>query len=216
MSTGNSHSDHAHHFESAAQEHDAGKHGVWLFLVTEVLMFSGLFVAYAIFKSQYPEVYHEGHHYLDWRMGALNTVVLLFSSLTMALSIHYIQKNQPKKAQVNLLITILCGLIFMVVKFFEYKAKFAHGTLPGTFFHLHEGAPENRNLALFFGLYFMMTGLHGFHVLCGMCAIFWIWLRVRRGDFDPTHYTAIEGVGLFWHLIDLIWIYLFPLMYLVS
>lgn len=214
MSIANS-QDHAHHFQSAAQEHDAGKHGVWVFLVTEILMFSGLFVAYAIFKSIYPQVYHEGHHFLDWRMGALNTVVLLFSSLTMALSIHYIQKNDRKKAMINLLITIGCGAIFLIVKYFEYKVKFEHGTLPGFYFHLHE-IPENKNLALFFGLYFLMTGLHGFHVLTGMALIFWIWLRMKRGDFGPNKYTAVEGVGLFWHLVDLIWIYLFPLLYLVS
>src|SRR5690606_19791548 len=193
----------------------AGIHGVWVFLVTEILMFSGLFVAYAIFKNIYPEVFHEGHKYLDWRLGATNTVVLLFSSLTMALSIHYVRANDRKKAMMNLLITIACGAIFMVIKYFEYSAKIHHGTLPGAFFSMAEGV-ENKNLALFFGLYFCMTGLHGFHVLTGMALIGWVALRLKKGEFGPHHYTAVEGVGLFWHLVDLIWIYLFPLMYLVS
>lgn len=216
MSTASTgHHAHAHHFESAEHEHKAGIHGVWLFLVTEILMFSGLFVAYAIFKGVYPGVFHEGHKYLDWRLGATNTVVLLFSSLTMALSIYYIRVNQPKKAMINLLITIACGAAFMVIKYFEYSAKIHHGLLPGNLFNAHE-AIEHKNLALFFSLYFCMTGLHGIHVLTGMCLIAWVALRLKKGEFGPHHYTAVEGVGLFWHLVDLIWIYLFPLMYLVS
>ncbi len=215
MSTVSSGHTHAHHFESSQHEHKAGIHGVWLFLVTEILMFSGLFVAYAIFKGVYPEVFHEGHRYLDWRLGALNTVILLFSSLTMALSIHYIRVNKPKAAMINLLITIACGLGFMIVKYIEYNAKFHHGLYPGHFFTAHEHI-EHKNLALFFSLYFCMTGLHGIHVLTGMGLIGWVAIRLKKGEFGPHHYTAVEGVGLFWHLVDLIWIYLFPLLYLVS
>lgn len=216
MSIANSHGDHAHHFESAEHEYVSGKEGVWLFLTTEILMFGGLFVAYALFKSIYPEMFRAAHTYLDWKLGALNTVVLLTSSLTMALSIHYIQKGENKKAIMNLWITLLCAAGFMVVKYFEYSHKIHVGMVPNKFFTfvLPEGTPDN--LAMFFGLYFVMTGLHGIHVLVGMGLIYWIIHRTKRGDFHPKKYTAVEGVGLYWHLVDLIWIYLFPLLYLVS
>jgi cytochrome c oxidase subunit 3 len=205
---------YAEHYESAYHQHDTGIHGVWLFLVTEVMMFSGLFVAYIIFKGKYPEVFYEAHKFLDWRLGALNTFVLLTSSLTMALGIHYIQKGQNKTAIYNLAATIFLGFCFMAIKYVEYSHKIHDGLLPGKFFFF-EGA-ENANLALFFGLYFCMTGLHGLHVVAGMCLIGWVLYRTARGDFRPTQFTAVEGVGLFWHLVDLIWIYLFPLLYLVS
>lgn len=217
MSTGNTHADHAHHFESAEHEYLSGKEGVWLFLTTEILMFGGLFVAYILFKNMYPAVFHAGGELLDWKLGALNTAVLLTSSLTMALSIHYIQKGQNNKAVLNLWITVLCAAIFMVVKYFEYTHKIHVGTLPNKFFHPHEDLGDvPKNLALYFGLYFVMTGLHGIHVLVGIGLILWIIRRTKRGDFNPKKYTAVEGVGLYWHLVDLIWIYLFPLLYLVS
>lgn len=218
MSIANSH-DHAHHFESAEHEYVSGKEGVWLFLTTEILMFGGLFVAFVLFKIIYPDIFHSGHELLDWRLGALNTLILLTSSLTMALSIHYIQKGQNDKATLNLVITLLCAAGFMIVKYFEYTHKIHVGLLPNKFFnptaeaHIPADAPQN--LALFLGLYFVMTGLHGIHVLVGMGVITWIIIRLRRGDFGPRRYTAVEGVGLYWHLVDLIWIYLFPLFYLV-
>ena len=223
MSTGNSHAhaDHAHHFESAEHEYLSGKEGVWLFLTTEILMFGGLFVAYILFKNLYPQVFHDGGKLLDWRLGGLNTIVLLTSSLTMALSIHYVQKGKNSQAIACLWITLICAAAFMVVKYFEYSHKIHMGTLPNKFFHLHEELPSElgevpKNLALFFGLYFVMTGLHGIHVLVGMGLIYWMIVRTKRGDFHPKKYTALEGVGLYWHLVDLIWIYLFPLLYLVS
>ena len=216
MSTGNTHhADHAHHFESAEHEYLAGKEGVWLFLTTEILMFGGLFIAYIMFKSRYPELFVTGHHYLNWKLGALNTVVLLTSSLTMALSIHFIQKGQNDKAKLSLWITLACAAIFMVVKYFEYTHKIHVGTLPNKFFSFNVPEGEAKNLALYFGLYFVMTGLHGIHVLVGIGLIYWIIRRLGRGDFHPKKYTAVEGVGLYWHLVDLIWIYLFPLLYLV-
>lgn len=201
-------------YTDAAQQDAAGKHGVWLFLVTEVMMFSGLFVAYALFKSIYPEVFFEGHKFLDWKMGALNTVVLLSSSLTMALGIYYVQKGKNNVAMAHLAFTVLCGAAFMVIKYFEYMHKIHEGLTPGFTFTFANG--ETANLALYFGIYYCMTGLHGIHVLTGMALILWVMYRLKRGDFSPTQYTAVEGVGLFWHLVDLIWIYLFPLLYLVS
>ena len=205
---------HAHFYRDNYHEYDTAKHGVWLFMATEILMFGGLFVGYFLFKGMYPEIFEEGSKFLDWRLGAANTLVLIFSSLTMALSIHYIQKGERKKAMNSLLITLVCGVIFMGIKYYEYTHKFHLGIFPGSGF-AYEGA-ENWNLALYFGFYFCMTGMHGLHVLIGMGLIYWVYLRTKRGDFSPKYFTAVEGVGIFWHLVDLIWIYLFPLLYLVG
>jgi cytochrome c oxidase subunit III len=209
----------AHHFKDAMHEFVSAKEGIWLFMVTEILMFGGLFVGYFIFHSLYPEMFSLGASFLDWRMGAFNTMVLLLSSWTMAYSINLIQRGQNAKANKTLLITIICGLIFMVVKYFEYSHKFHEGLLPGRFFS-HGLDPAHaeigKNIGMYFGFYFCMTGLHGTHVLIGMCLIGWLMVRNKRGDFSPHHYTAVEGVGIFWHIIDLIWIFLFPLLYLVG
>jgi cytochrome c oxidase subunit III len=220
---------YAHHFDSAEHEYSTAKQGVWAFLVTEILMFGALFVGYIIFHHLYPDVFKVGSTFTDWRLGATNTVVLLFSSLTMALGIYYIQINQPKKSMNYLLITVLCGLIFMCVKYVEYSHKLHMGLAPGAWYHgdmhevvehVHAKIPSIEkipdNLALYFSFYFMMTGLHGIHVLFGMILILWVWNRMRKGEFSSEYYTAVEGVGLFWHLVDLIWIYLFPLLYLVT
>lgn len=205
---------YAEHYIDSQHQHETGKHGVWLFMVTELMMFGGLFVAYTLFKNIYPEVFIAGHKFLDWKMGALNTVVLLSSSLTMALSIHYVQKGRPKVAMAHLGFTFACAIAFMVIKYFEYMHKIHLGLTPGAFFS-YDVAGEPLNLALYFGVYYTMTGLHGIHVLTGMGLMIWMFIRLRRGDFTPTSYTALEGVGIFWHVVDLIWIYLFPLLYLV-
>lgn len=227
--TGSKTHHYAHHFESAEHEYTTAKQGVWTFLVTEVVMFGGLFVAYILFHHMYPEVFRVGSTFTDWRLGASNTVVLLTSSLTMALGIYYIQINKPKVSMRYLLVTVLCGAIFMCIKYIEYSHKLHLGLAPGGWFHgntpemleeIHHKIPGLEkipdNIALYFSFYFMMTGLHGIHVLFGMILILWVYFRMRRGDFSPSYYTAVEGVGLFWHLIDLIWIYLFPLLYLVT
>lgn len=217
---------HAHHFDNAEHEYETSKQGIWLFLCTEILMFGGLFVGYVIFHHIYPEVFRVGSKFTDWRMGAANTVVLLTSSLTMALGIYYNQLKQKNKAFWMLAITVVCGCIFMLIKYLEYSHKFHLGIAPGAWSHLNEhgiaelhakGVEEiPSNLALYFSFYFMMTGLHGIHVLIGMGLIIWVMVRTARGEFDASYYTPVEGVGLFWHLVDLVWIYLFPLLYLVT
>lgn len=204
----------AHHFESAEQEASSGKLGVWLFLCTEVLMFGGLFVGYLIYHGMYPEVFAEGARFLDWKMGAINTVVLLLSSFTMVLGVHYAKHADSKKTVLFLALTILCAAVFMVIKYLEYSHKFHIGLFPGKFFS-YEGA-ETAYLALYFSFYFLMTGLHGLHVLIGMGLILWVLLRARKNEFSAEYYTPVDGVGLFWHLVDVIWIYLFPLLYLVG
>jgi len=212
---------HAHHFDSAEAEYQASKFGTWTFLVTEILMFGGLFVGYILYHEKYPAMFHAGSTFLDWRLGALNTVVLLVSSLTMALSIYYAQKNDKAKILFNLYVTLICGFIFMGVKAVEYSSKFSHGLYPGKYFHPHEPhaiqlAEQFPNLAQYFSFYFTMTGLHGSHVLVGMGLITWLIVRAHKNEFNSSYYTPVECVALFWHLVDLIWIYLFPLLYLVG
>lgn len=204
----------AHHFKSAEHEYETAKQGIWLFMATEVLMFGAIFAAYAIFHSLYPAMFAEGASHLDWKMGFINTCVLLVSSYTMAMAIQSLQSKNGKKAVPYLAITLVCGAIFMVIKYMEYTHKFHMGIYPGKWF-AYEGA-QHSNLALYFSFYFVMSGLHGIHVLIGMCLITWVMLRAMRGDFDEHYYTPVEGVGLFWHIVDLIWIYLFPVLYLIG
>jgi len=205
---------HAHHFASADDEFEAAKQGMWLFLVTEVLMFGGLFVAYGIFRGLYPDMFFEAHHHLAVKMGGINTVVLITSSLTMALAVSSTQKGRRDRAILYLVVTFVLACCFLVVKYFEYSHKFHDGLLPGGFFTNTE--LKHPKSSLFFSLYFMMTGLHGIHVLIGMGVIAWVLRRTIKGEFSPHFYTPIELVGFYWHFVDLVWIYLFPLLYLVG
>ncbi len=207
---------HGHHWANAHEEFEAAKQGMWVFMVTEVLMFGGLFLAYGIFRGLYPQMFHAASHHLNIPLGALNTVVLISSSLTMALGVAAIQRNNRARAGKMLLATIALAGCFLVVKYFEYAHKFHDGLLPGGMFTNKELLEAQPKSPLFFSIYFAMTGLHGVHVILGMGLIFWIWLRNRRGDFNDRHYTAIELVGFYWHFVDLVWIYVFPLLYLVG
>lgn len=205
---------HAHHFRDAHHEFEASKFGMWLFLVTEILLFGALFGAYIIFQNLYPEMFKEAHHHLDRTLGSINTVVLLYSSFTMALGIYFIQKDNPKASMRMLWLTVFLAATFMVIKYVEYSHKFHEGVFPGKYFTY--GGFKAANSALFFSLYFVMTGIHGLHVVIGMGLIFWCMWRMRRGDFNSQYYTAVEMTGLYWHLVDLIWIFLFPLLYLIQ
>ncbi len=205
---------HAHHFQSAEHQFESAKLGLWVFLSTEILMFGGLFVGFFIFHGIYPEMFKEGSTFLDWRLGAVNTVVLLLSSFTIATSVYHAQKGNQKAVVWNLAATIVLGSVFMIIKYIEYSSKIEAGLLPGQMFSYE--AAESANLALYFSFYFTMTGLHGLHVLIGMGLMAWVLMRALKGEFGPGYYTPIEGVALFWHLVDLVWIYLFPLLYLVE
>jgi cytochrome c oxidase subunit 3 len=214
---------HAHHFNTADDEFEAAKQGMWVFLVTEVLMFGGLFVAYGIFRGMYPHMFHVAHEELSVKMGSINTVVLITSSLTMALGVGAAQRGQRDRSIMCLALTFLLACCFLVVKYFEYTAKFEHGLLPGAHFtnehlaaHFPAGSIEATKTPLFFSLYFVMTGLHGVHVLVGMGLIAWIIKRTAAREFSPAYYTPVEIVGFYWHFVDLVWIYLFPLLYLVG
>lgn len=225
------HDDHAHghhgpkwlqhHFDTPAQQFDAAKLGMWVFLAQELLFFSGLFVAYGVYRSWYPEMFKAASHQLDKIMGGTNTIVLLFSSFTAAMAVRSSQLGQKKQTGNYLLATIGCAFGFLVIKFFEYKHKFEGGLLPGRFFHPHvehlaAGSPPlPQNTGSFFSIYFMMTGVHGVHVIVGIGVLIWIWMRNNRGDFSKEYFTPVDIAALYWHLVDLVWIYLFPLLYLI-
>jgi cytochrome c oxidase subunit III len=208
---------HAHHFDSADAEFEACKQGMWLFLVTEVLMLGGLFVAYGIFRGLYHEEFKMAHKLLDVKMGALNTIILITSSVTMLFGVTSAQRGRRDRSILALIMTLVLAGCFLVVKYFEYTHKFHHGILPGGFYHYEELSKElHPKVPLFFSMYFVMTGLHGLHVIIGMALIAWVLLRTMRNEFSPGFYTPVELVGFYWHFVDLVWIYLFPLLYLVG
>ncbi|MEO5968979.1 MAG: cytochrome c oxidase subunit 3 family protein, partial [Bdellovibrionia bacterium] len=195
-------------------EFEASKQGMWLLLVTEVLMFGGLFVAYGIFRGLYPAMFHEAHEMLNVQLGTLNTVVLITSSLTMAMAVRSSQIGKRNQTKWYLVATFILACCFLCVKYVEYTHKFHDGLLPGG--HFTNTELKDPKAPLFFSLYFLMTGLHGIHVLIGMGVIAWMLIRNRRREFSPAFYTPIELTGLYWHFVDLVWIYLFPLLYLVG
>lgn len=202
------------HFHNAEQAFESSKLGLWLFLVTEILLFGGLFVIYIIYRGMYPEMFHEASHHLNRTLGFINTLVLICSSLTMAMAVNKTQADKSNRANQYLLLTLIFAATFMVIKYFEYTHKFHEGLLPGAHFSFAEISHPKADL--FFSLYFMMTGLHGIHVLAGMGLILWVLVRSNRGDFGSRYSTPVELTGIYWHLVDLIWIYLFPLLYLIG
>ena len=216
-----------HHYQTPVQQFEAAKLGMWLFLAQEVLFFSGLFVAYGVYRFAYPEAFEAGSAQLDRVIGGFNTCVLLISSFTAAMSVRSAQLNERKQTSVYLIITILCAFGFLVIKYFEYSAKFEHGLLPGNHFHPHmadihpwiDGATAVTAMPakthIFFGIYFCLTGLHGIHVIIGIGVLAWILIRNQRGDFSKDFWTPVDIVALYWHLVDLVWIFLFPLLYLI-
>ncbi len=293
--------EHAHHFETPTQQFESGKLGMWVFLGTEILLFGGLFCAYAVYRALHPEVFVYASLFLDRVLGGINTVVLICSSFTMAWGVRAAQQGKTRLLMILLSLTILGGVGFMGIKYVEYKHKWEAGLLWGTnyesqadghaFHHgeeaahaeeaaaveaaaeapapalpaapaadpaapaaasaTDEGGPkpgeessliapaavgpaglatpkvvdespealaaaEPKNVHVFFGIYFCMTGLHAIHVIIGMILIGYVLIRARRGEFGPHYFTPVDVVGLYWHLVDLIWIFLFPLLYLID
>lgn len=208
-----------HHFVSSEQQFDSAKLGMWVFLITEILLFSGMFVAYAVYRYWNPGVFEAASATLDQVLGTINTIVLLTSSLTVALGIHYIKQDKVQQCVYSLVATVGLAGAFMVIKYFEYTAKFDHGVFPGAAFDPHGAHYEHlagmTHAPQFFSLYFVMTGIHGVHVLAGMVVISWIAVQAWRGRYSSEWYTPIELSGLYWHLVDIVWIFLFPLLYLV-
>lgn len=184
------------------QAYHASKLGMWFFLVTEVLLFGGLFAAFALFRWKYLDDFNHNAHLLNWKLGFTNTLILLTSSYTMVRAVDAAQHGLNKKVQFWLILTILFGLGFFGIKGIEYNAKFSHHIYPST--------------DIFFGLYFIMTGIHAIHVLIGLLLMIWLLLIARKDLYSPTFYTPVEVCGLYWHLVDVIWIFLFPVLYLMG
>lgn len=194
------------------RDDEGSKLGMWIFLFTELFLFGGLFLVYAVLRAKYSEPFHDAALELNTFIGTLNTVVLLVSSLTVAMSLSAVQKGDKKLALRLLLITLLLATVFMVNKYFEWSHKFELKLYPGS--EVLVGL--ERGEALFFGLYFMMTGLHALHVIIGMILITVALVRVKKGRIHGTDFQLLENSGLYWHLVDLIWIFLFPLLYLIT
>jgi len=221
MSSSDAHADHAlerglphhaHHFETQAQQDGAVRLGMWLFLGTEVLLFAGLFLGYTVYRHFYHEAFHEASRHLSLAFGTTNTIVLITSSLSVALGYDAIKKGNQKRAAALLVFTIICALGFLAIKSMEYAHKFEVGELPGKWYHADITAPGAN---LYFTIYFLATGLHAIHVIVGMSVLMWVLKGVVQGKYGPKNYVAFELGGLYWHLVDLVWIFLFPLLYLI-
>ena len=219
----------AHHFDDAEQQYDAATLGMWVFLSTEILFFGGLFAGYTLYRTWYPQAFAVGCHRLDMALGAINTAVLLSSSLTMALAVRGAQTGDNRVIARFLALTILLGSVFLGIKAFEYHEKFVEHLVPGRSFSLEQAVhrlpnaalkstntsePEG-NVELFFSYYFAMTGLHALHMIIGIVILSVLWIAACRGAFSREYFTPMEMTGLYWHFVDIVWVFLFPLLYLI-
>jgi cytochrome c oxidase subunit 3 len=215
--------DHAHaaspalqvQFDTAEQQKDASTFGMWIFLITEIMFFGGMFLAYIVYRALYPGTFAVTSSSLNVYIGAANTAVLLCSSFTMVLAVRSAQLGRQTALAVNIVLTLLLGLVFLGVKAFEWSEKFAEHHVPGTHFHF-EGIANQGPAQLFFSLYFAMTGLHALHMVVGAGLMTWLLIWSLRGKFSAEYMTPVDIAGLYWHFVDIIWIFLFPLFYLID
>jgi cytochrome c oxidase subunit 3 len=203
-----------HHFGSMEQQREASSLGMWVFLVTEILFFGGLFTAYAVYRYQYPRGFAEASQHLDITLGTFNTAVLIVSSLTMALAVWSASVGRRKGIVVFLLLTMALGGVFLGVKAVEYSHKFHDHLVPGPSFHFP--GPNARPAEIFYSLYFTMTGLHAAHMIIGIGILTVLVIQARKGRYTPEYHTPVEVSGLYWHFVDIVWIFLFPLLYLIG
>ena len=225
-----------HHFENMEQQREAGTLGMWVFLVTEIMFFGGMFLAYLLYRSAYPEAFVAGSNHLDIRLGAINTGVLIFSSLTMALAVYNTQVGRCRMSIICLIATMTLGLTFLGIKGVEYHDKYRDSLIPGKLIpgrpfhpevqtpgmpfdehklHLPPGA-SIRNVELFYWIYFALTGVHALHMIIGVGLLSFILYFSARGRYSPEYHAPVEISGLYWHFVDIIWIFLFPLLYLLG
>jgi cytochrome c oxidase subunit III len=203
-----------HQFNTMEQQQESATLGMWLFLVTEIMFFGGLFLCYFLYRVWYPAAWAEGSLLLDLQLGGINTVVLIGSSLTMALAVRAAQTGFPRATVAYIVATMALGLVFIVIKGFEYAHKFHEHHVPGADFVLD--SPNARAVEIFLSLYFAMTGLHALHMVIGFGLMVVIaWMAYKR-RFTPEYYAPVEMAGLYWHFVDIVWIFLFPLLYLVD
>jgi cytochrome c oxidase subunit III len=203
------------HFDNLDQQFEASALGMWLFLVTEILFFGGLFTAYMIYRLMYPQAFAEASQELDVVLGGINTAVLIGSSLTMAMAVWAAQLGRRSPQLLFLGLTIGLGVVFLGIKAVEYSHKFEHHLVPGPNFRF-ESARDPIHSQLFFSLYFVMTGLHALHMVVGIGLMAVLFVMASKGRFTKAYHTPIEVSGLYWHFVDIVWIFLFPLLYLID
>jgi cytochrome c oxidase subunit 3 len=206
----------AHQFDDRAQQKDAVTMGMWAFLVQEVLFFGGLFTGYTVYRAYYPEAFIAGSHHLDIILGGFNTIVLIGSSLTMALAVNAAQNSKRGPLVGYLVATLFLGCVFLGVKVIEYKEKFDHHLVPGYNFQWPDGGTLANPAQIFYSFYFVMTGMHALHMIIGAGVITPLIIMAIRGRFSKDYYSPIEMFGLYWHFVDIVWIFLFPLLYLIG
>jgi cytochrome c oxidase subunit 3 len=202
-------------FDTEAQQKDASTLGMWIFLITEVMFFGGMFTAYTVYRRAYSDAFAVASASLNVTIGAINTAVLLVSSFTMAMAVRAAQLGQRRALILFLVLTLIFGGIFLGVKAYEWNEKFEQHHVPGPSFHL-EGVPQQGHAQLFFSLYFAMTGLHALHMVVGVGLLSWLIWLARQGRFTAEYNTPVDIAGLYWHFVDIIWIFLFPLLYLID
>ncbi|MGB6385747.1 MAG: cytochrome c oxidase subunit 3 family protein [Terriglobales bacterium] len=213
-----------HHFADPAQQKNAASLGMWLFLVTEIMFFGGMFCAYLIYRLTYFNAFAAGSQQLNIWLGATNTGVLIVSSVTVVLAVKAAEAGKRKLLVGYLLVTVLLGLTFLVIKGFEYKEKFEKHHVPGSTFNFTDKFDDNgkqipvesKEAELFFSLYFVMTGMHAIHMIIGCGLFIGLTVLAWKGHYTSSYFTPIENAGLYWHFVDIVWIYLFPLLYLIS
>jgi cytochrome c oxidase subunit 3 len=231
------HPDLAHHFDNLEQQKQSLVLGMWLFLATELMLFGGLFLSYTVYYVTYYQAFHEASNHLRWDLASINTLVLLTSSLTVVLAVHAAQVGNRQRLSLFLGLTILLGLTFLGIKFLEYSIDYQDGLVPyhewfneEQFTGWREGEHSTASLAeqamarrshltgvkLFFTLYFIMTGVHALHMIGGLSVMTWLLTLARRGRLKPEYHPQLELGGLYWHFVDVIWIFLLPLLYLIS
>ena len=204
----------AHQFDDTEQQYEASSLGMWTFLITEIMFFGGLFALFAVYVSAYAEAFAEGSRHLDLVLGATNTVVLLGSSLTMAMAVRSAQTGRRNGQVVYLLLTLALGLVFLGIKAVEYGHKFEQHLVPGPNFSFP--SPLAQNVQLFFSFYFAMTGMHALHMVVGVGLLSVLLFQAWRGRYTAEYFTPVEVSGLYWHFVDIVWIFLFPFLYLVA
>jgi cytochrome c oxidase subunit 3 len=205
-------------FDTEAQQKNASTLGMWIFLITEIMFFGGMFAVYTVYRSWYPDVFAIASSSLNEIIGALNTGVLLLSSFTMVMAVRAGQLGQQRMIVIFLILTLLFGGVFLGVKAYEWNEKFEEHHIPGqAAFHLDGVHPEDQGHAqLFFSIYFAMTGLHALHMVIGVGILLTLIVLARKGRFSASYYTPVDVAGLYWHFVDIIWIFLFPLLYLID
>ena len=214
-SDGHAHNPHlAHHFDTIEKQDYAARLGMWLFLGTEVLLFAGLFLGYTVYRHFYHDAFHHCSRALDIKLGTINTLVLITSSLSVALAYWGVKVGKIKLALGMLAFTIVCAVLFLCIKYLEYSHKFHVGELPGKWFTNAE-LMKYPGANLYYTIYFLTTGLHAFHVIVGMTVLLWVAKGIWRGKYTPEYFVPVELGALYWHLVDLVWIFLFPLLYLI-